>query len=84
MNDGGNWVSAGPSAMEFMADHWLGKCSASDTPLDTHFHEIFHVLFGIPILTIQFVVSRLAILHFHAFKLNIEPWPPNVRRSHPA
>ena len=23
MNDGGNQVSAGPSAMEFMADHWL-------------------------------------------------------------
>ena len=25
MNDGGNWVLAGPSAMEFMADHWLGR-----------------------------------------------------------
>ena len=25
MNDGGNWVSAGPSAVEFMADHWLPK-----------------------------------------------------------
>ena len=29
MNDGGNWVSAGPSAMEIMGDHWLSIMASS-------------------------------------------------------
>ena len=31
MNDGGNWVSAGPSAMEFLADHWLPQGPQEDS-----------------------------------------------------
>ena len=31
MNDGGNQVSAGPSAMEFLADHWLPRGPQEDS-----------------------------------------------------
>src|ERR1700744_5147608 len=42
-------------------------------------HEVFHVPFGISVLTFQLTIRRFAILYFHAS--NIELCPPMVSPS---